>query len=625
MVNGELAPVGRTDTSIVDALERSPDPAWLWDVGRQRIAWANRAAVEFWRESSPFDLIDRYFSPAEISAIEFGQTFDALDDGQDERITVSLFPSSSAEKADAHCRHHILPDGRKGLLVQLTATSAEEERRALDRVRAALENMPGLVSVFGADGKVIIESQLAAETFGDYSSLPDRMGSTQAAEFFADLFDRGIAHHTGNAHTDLGQRCHRITGKRITDPETGFAAAITLFTDVTDRLALEERWDQRQGLVASEDDRIDTLQTVLDPFPIGVVLLNEKGDIDYANAAAADLLGTEEKNLLSKSLSMFLEPMGTVTAEVGSNTPHSNMLGRDFLNGVDMSIRRPDAHRPVARITLAPLPTNAGVPPFLAVLKDVTSQHEALTTLMRELDSAKEESAQKSQFLANVGHELRTPLNAIIGFSEIMRDQRLGPLENDRYRQYAKDIHHSGHLLLSLINDLLDLSKIQAGKLKLQFAEINLRTVVEQCIRLVQPQAQKKQIRLKLNVPPVLPLVKADARSLEQVVLNLLTNAIKFTNNSGGVTVSIRTGGEGNLNLRVKDTGVGMSPAELDLAMKPFEQIDSTIAHREKGTGLGLPLAKALAEANQAQFRIDSIPDEGTSVELKFPAAQAAG
>ena len=188
--------MGRTDTSLVDALERDADPAWLWDVGRQRMAWANSAAVVYWQETSPFDLIDRIFSPAEISAIELGQTFDALGDDQEEKINVVLFPSAAGNRADALCRRHLLPDGRMGLLVHLKATATNDEGRVLNRIRAALENMPGLVSVFGTDGKVLLESELAKETFGAYTSLPDRLGNQQARDFFADLFRPG--HRSSN-------------------------------------------------------------------------------------------------------------------------------------------------------------------------------------------------------------------------------------------------------------------------------------------------------------------------------------------------------------------------------------------------------------------------------------------
>ena len=286
------------------------------------------------------------------------------------------------------------------------------------------------------------------------------------------------------------------------------------FQNVTDRLALEARLQTAQNDKTAKI--LARLHALLDPFPVGVLLLGPSGKIDYANSAACNLTGMTAEALSDKSFASLLAHRSSTND--GPEAPRSTLAerSRQFLAGEDRALNRPDGAKQIAHVTLSPLPNAEGVSPFLAVLEDVTAHHETLALLMKELQAAKQESAQKSQFLANVGHELRTPLNAIIGFSEIMRDQRLGPLENARYRQYAKDIHHSGHLLLSLINDLLDLSKVQAGKLKLQFSEINLRTVVEQCMRLVQPQAQKKKIRLHLNVPPVLPLVKADARSLEQ-------------------------------------------------------------------------------------------------------------
>jgi signal transduction histidine kinase len=215
-----------------------------------------------------------------------------------------------------------------------------------------------------------------------------------------------------------------------------------------------------------------------------------------------------------------------------------------------------------------------------------------------------------------MSHEIRTPLNSIIGFSEVMMTEQFGAIGNERYREYIKDIHASGSHLLSLIDDLLDLSKIEARKLPLTFTGLALNEVVQQCTVLMQPQAIRERIIIRTALADALPPVIADARSVRQILLNLLSNSIKFTGAGGQVIIS--TGREGEqVVLRVRDTGMGMSEEEIKIALEPFRQLRTT---PRGGTGLGLPLTKAMAEANGAQFHLASTPQQGTLVEITFSA-----
>jgi signal transduction histidine kinase len=203
-----------------------------------------------------------------------------------------------------------------------------------------------------------------------------------------------------------------------------------------------------------------------------------------------------------------------------------------------------------------------------------------------------------------------------------MTEERFGPVGNERYRQYLKDIHASGGHLLSLINDLLDLSKIEAGKLELTFASVSLNDLTQQCVAIMQPQANRERIIIRTSLSRRLPQVLADARSVRQIVLNLLSNSIKFTVAGGQVIVSTAIADAGEVVLRVRDTGIGMSEKDLATALEPFRQVATMTRARAGGTGLGLPLTKALAEANHALFNIKSTPNEGTLVEITFPGAQ---
>jgi signal transduction histidine kinase len=226
--------------------------------------------------------------------------------------------------------------------------------------------------------------------------------------------------------------------------------------------------------------------------------------------------------------------------------------------------------------------------------------------------------------LAKISHEIRTPLNAMLGFSEVMMEERFGPIGNERYRQYLKDIHTSGEHLISLINDLLDLSKIEAGKLDLSFASIDLNAITQQCVALMQPQANRERIIIRTSLSSMLDPIVADVRSVRQIVLNLLSNSIKFTGAGGQVIVSTAANDAGEIVLRVRDTGIGMSEKDIAIALEPFRQVATSGRGGSGGTGLGLPLTKALAEANGASFRIQSAVNAGTLVEVSFAKSRLA-
>ena len=242
-----------------------------------------------------------------------------------------------------------------------------------------------------------------------------------------------------------------------------------------------------------------------------------------------------------------------------------------------------------------------------------------------ELESARQEaeraSSLKSEFLAKVSHEIRTPLNAILGFAEIIMDERFGPIGNERYKEYLRDIHTSGTHVMSLVNDLLDLSRIEAGGLDLNLVPLNPNVVVSESVGTLQSQAHRERIIIRSSLAPRLPLVLADERALRQIVLNLLSNAVKFNEPGGQVIVSTAMTEDGAVAIRVRDTGLGMSDDEVATAMKPFRQLATPKA--SAGSGLGLPLTKALVDANHATMTIKSRPREGTLVEVRLQRAPA--
>ncbi len=249
-------------------------------------------------------------------------------------------------------------------------------------------------------------------------------------------------------------------------------------------------------------------------------------------------------------------------------------------------------------------------------LEELAEKHKAASA------TAESASRAKSEFLANMSHELRTPLNAIIGFSEMMQREMFGPLGDARYREYSGDILASGQHLLALINDILDMSKIEAGKMTLRPEPLDLLELVEDAVRLVRTRADNGGLIIGVDLGADLPEVDADYRALKQILLNLLSNAVKFTPRGGRVDLKASVRVDGRVQVRVSDTGIGIAEADLARLAKPFEQIESQHSKTQQGTGLGLALTKSLVERHGGALDLDSKPGVGTTVAFSLPTAQ---
>ncbi|MEI9985913.1 MAG: ATP-binding protein [Aliidongia sp.] len=255
---------------------------------------------------------------------------------------------------------------------------------------------------------------------------------------------------------------------------------------------------------------------------------------------------------------------------------------------------------------------------YRGIGQDITRQIQIERTLQLAKEEAESASRFKSQFLANMSHELRTPLNAILGFSEIIRDATMGPV-SDRYRSYATDIFVAGRHLLRVINDVLDLSKVEAGRMELQEEWVDLSALFVACGRLIRARADEASITLEVNATADLPPVMADPSRLQQILLNLLANAVKFTPANGSVSVNaVQSAGDG-IRVLVADTGIGMSPEDIPIALRPFRQLEGQLSRRYEGTGLGLPIAKMLIELHGGTLDIESQVGRGTIVCVHLP------
>jgi two-component system cell cycle sensor histidine kinase PleC len=326
----------------------------------------------------------------------------------------------------------------------------------------------------------------------------------------------------------------------------------------------------------------------------------------------------------------------SLTAGVAMLAPSGTMLWGAFIPYASALILPPILHGGPLHIGLAVL--GIGLSLFILHLgrtmyigaRDLFLTREDKNDLIEQLAAAKIESDKaryraeaashaKSEFLANMSHELRTPLNAILGFSEIMKGEVFGPVGSPQYAEYAGHIHSSGEHLLGLINDVLDLSRIEAGRFVIKAAEIDLRDHIASALNLFAVRAAEGKIDLQRDIESDLPLLIADERALRQILLNLISNAVKFTPEHGTVTVFARRNDRGGLDLGVADCGVGISPNDLAYVFEAFGQGQHDISVREKGTGLGLPIVRGLVEAHGGKVSLTSEVGKGTTVIAGFP------
>lgn len=256
----------------------------------------------------------------------------------------------------------------------------------------------------------------------------------------------------------------------------------------------------------------------------------------------------------------------------------------------------------------------------LATQVDITAEKQREMTLLLQRSKAERAERSKTEFLSNMTHELRTPLNAILGFSELIMSEVNGPLGDPRYRNYAASIRESGDYLLSIINDLLDMAKFNAGRAQLNEARVDLAGIVAAAARMIESRARNSGVEFHVALEPPTPDLLADERQMKQMLLNLASNAVKFTPPGGEVCIAGMMTEEGGYALIVRDTGIGMVEADIPVALAPFGQIDSPLGRGHYGTGLGLPLVKSMIEAHGGRLLLASRPGKGTTATLLFPA-----
>ncbi|CAN7714007.1 PAS domain S-box protein [Mesorhizobium sp. LjRoot246] len=501
-----------------------------------------------------------------------------------------------------------------------SAFSAGDEHKAPDT--SLLGKLPVPLLIHSGD-----QLHYANEEFLNltgYEALDDLADAGGLGALFADPYaDDGVSDGTDHAlrlKTRDGQEFPIEAILRSVPWRDGKALMLVVRRSGEDDAPVHAVGDEpTQPDISELKARIAEMRTIIDTATDGVVLIGRDGTIRSISRPAEALFGFDSDDVTGK-------PFASLFAI------ESQRAARDYLNGLSepgVASVMNDGREVIGResqgrfiplfMTIGRLPNDSG---FCAVVRDITQWKRAEEDLTQARAVAERASSQKTDFLARISHEIRTPLNAIIGFSELMVDEKFGPVANDRYRDYLRDINRSGNHVLDLVNDLLDISKIEAGQQEMAYEAVSLNDTLAETVAMMQPQANRERVIIRSSFASRLPEVVADLRSVRQIALNILSNAIRYTQAGGQVIVSTAYETSGDVVMRVRDTGIGMSHAEIEQALKPFKQINALKRGRGDGTGLGLPLTKAMVEANRARFTINSTPGEGTLVEVAFPSTR---
>jgi PAS domain S-box-containing protein len=361
--------------------------------------------------------------------------------------------------------------------------------------------------------------------------------------------------------------------------------------------------------------RLSRLAQAVEQNPNIFIVTDRDGTIEYVNAAFEARTGYERSTAIGQKPSML----------ASDNTPrwvHDNLWAsvrdRQEWRG-ELEDRRRDGSAFWVASCIAPLHDATGaIDGFVAVQQDITDRKLAEEEMLVAKRQAEIANKAKSELLANMSHELRTPLNAVIGFAEMMQTEIFGPLGSPKYREYVTDICNSGHHLLDLINDVLDVSAIEAGKLTLFEERVPLEPLLNAAMGMVRDRARDQGLTLSLSMEAPVEVV-VDQRRLKQVALNLLSNAVKFTEAGGSVSIQVNVSGDRTLSITVADTGIGMTPEELEVALQVFGQVDGSLQRRHQGTGLGLPICMGIMERHGGALHLASVKGQGTQATLTLP------
>ena len=395
----------------------------------------------------------------------------------------------------------------------------------------------------------------------------------------------------------------------------GQDALLTTLRDVTSRIRAQAALEETERRLAAAASNF--------PGAIYQRVMDVDGNVTYpfVSRGIKELIGVEAEEVISSPDTL----MEVVPFEVRSRIREAiEISARDMMPyEIEAPVFTRTGDQVWLRSVARPRPHINGGVIWDGVFLDITERTLARQALQAAKDEAEAANKAKSYFLANVSHELRTPLNAVIGYSEVLRDEIFGPMENAKYHEYSKDIHASGVHLLELIEDILDLSKIETGNIVMDENEIDVPSMIEDTVRIAAPAVQTGNFDIVIETMPRFPVVVADEVRLRQILLNLLSNAFKFTPEGGRIIVKAAINSSGEPEFAVRDTGIGISEADIPHVLAPFGRVNQPHINNDRGTGLGLPLSKSLVEMHGGALRVSSTPGVGTEVIFTLPAHRA--
>ncbi len=382
-------------------------------------------------------------------------------------------------------------------------------------------------------------------------------------------------------------------------------------------------WD---GVILDVDDDVRTrlshglFATAVEHAADAIEITDARFRLQYVNPAFERSTGHARQDVIGKTPGSLMRSGHFDAAYY--ETIERTIQGGKIWRG-ELIARRKDGDLRYQEATISPVFDGSGqIAHFIAVKRDITEQKLREVAVVEAKDAAEMANRAKTTFLANMSHELRTPLNAVIGFAELLTMQLNGPLGSERYLGYARDIGVSGEHLLKVINDILDLTRIEAGGMEIHDEPVRCAELIDSSLRFIRDQATRAGLAIAIESAEDLPRLRADPRKLRQVLINLLSNAVKFTPRGGRIRIEAARAAGGGLLLRVADTGIGMAAHDIEQALTPFKQIDNSLARKYEGAGLGLPLAKNLMELHGGTLEVASELGQGTVVTCGFPPAR---
>jgi signal transduction histidine kinase len=625
LIEQPAAPAGGSDEQrLRDYAEAAAD--WFWEMdAKLRFSYMSES-TQMPAANSTEGFIGRRLTEVPGAGVEEGN-WHALTDLLEAKLPFRDFRFRCRDSRNVV--HHLslsgLPvfddaggfSGYRGIGRDLTLLLRAEEHaaNAHNRLIDAIESIPEGFMLLDAQDRLVLCNSRYREVNSAVAAW--LVSGTPLAEIYKASAELGAVRPASGAldrrfvpgapevgECQLGECWFQISERRTSD-----GGSVVVQTDITALKRREQELAEKTAL----------LRTTLDNMRQGLLVLDADLRIRLWNDQVREFFGTPANEPF---LGRLLADIIRGSAERGLHGPGdpgqivAERLADIQRGGPAFEEILLDSGRIIER-RLLPMPEGG----LLATYFDITERKRVEADLRRAKEEAELASRSKTEFLANMSHELRTPLNAIIGFSDILKGEIFGKLGDARYVDYAGDIRDSGEHLLKLINDVLDVSKIEFGKVELVEETIDLASVVESCLRLMRDRADAAGVRLYGRLPENLPLIQADGRRLKQILLNLLSNSVKFTPAGGRVTIGATASAEG-LRLTIADTGIGIAATDLEKALRPFGQIDSRMTRKYQGTGLGLPLTNSMIELHGGTLELQSELGKGTVAIIWLPPAR---